>query len=259
LPGITHQQQVNYRWGGLIRGLLILGAWAGSVAGGLFLVPVTINTIPGIVPLIVWIAFLYTGMFITAHDAMHRTLLPRDPWWNDFVGQTCVRLFALFSYAKLRDKHAEHHRDPGTQADPDYHDGRHRGLLAWYFHFMWEYVTARQITGMGIVFITLWLVLGAPVANVILFWALPAILSTWQLFYFGTYLPHREPIHGYTNPHHARSNAYPRWLSFLTCYHFGYHLEHHEYPFVPWWKLGRVRDQLVRSASPEHGSMIPEK
>lgn len=26
-------------------------------------------------------------------------------------------------------------------------------------------------------------------------------------------------------------------LSFLTCYYFGYHLEHHLYPNVPWWRL----------------------
>ena len=45
----------------------------------------------------------------------------------------------------------------------------------------------------------------------------------------------------YDNPHRARSNGYPPWLSFLTCYHFGYHFEHHEYPYVPWWGLSSVR------------------
>jgi fatty acid desaturase len=23
----------------------------------------------------------------------------------------------------------------------------------------------------------------------------------------------------------------------LTCYFFGYHLEHHQYPTLPWWRL----------------------
>ncbi len=29
-------------------------------------------------------------------------------------------------------------------------------------------------------------------ANLILFWAIPAMLSAFQLFYFGTYRPHRH-------------------------------------------------------------------
>jgi beta-carotene ketolase (CrtW type) len=241
---VTPQRMVNYRWGGLARGLVILMAWSVAVAGGVFFFPVTLSTIAWSVPLIALIAFLYTGLFITAHDAMHRTLMPRDPFWNDLLGQICVRLFALFSYAKLREKHWQHHQAPAGPHDPDYHDGRDASLLGWYAHFMLEYVTWGQILGMGVVFVTLWQLAGAHVENVILFWAIPAILSTWQLFYFGTYLPHHEPAGGYTNPHRARSNAYPRWLSFVTCYHFGYHLEHHEFPFVPWWKLGRLRKEL---------------
>lgn len=248
MSAVTQQRMVNYRWGGLTRGLTILTAWLAAVAGGLFLFPLSLSTVAWSVPLVMLIAFLYTGLFITAHDAMHQTLMPRDPFWNDLLGQVCVRLFALFSYTKLRTKHGQHHRNPATPNDPDYHDGKNSTLLGWYLHFMFEYVTWGQILGMGIVFVTLWKGAGAPVENVLLFWAIPSIVSTWQLFYFGTYLPHHEPAGGYTNLHRARSNAFPRWLSFLTCYHFGYHLEHHEYPFVPWWKLGRLRSELEESA-----------
>jgi beta-carotene ketolase (CrtW type) len=45
---------------------------------------------------------------------------------------------------------------------------------------------------------------------------------------------------GYTNPHRAQSNPLPIFWSFITCYHFGYHQEHHEYPHVPWWKLPEI-------------------
>jgi beta-carotene ketolase (CrtW type) len=76
--------------------------------------------------------------------------------------------------------------------------------------------------------------------NILLFWVLPILLSSLQLFFFGTYLPHRQPSAGYTNRHHARSNYFPEWLSFLTCYHFGYHWEHHEYPDLPWFELPRA-------------------
>ena len=103
-----------------------------------------------------------------------------------------------------------------------------------------EYLSWRQMVGMAIVFQILEYVLGIPTLNLILFWVSPALLSTLQLFYFGTYLPHRRPEDGYDNPHRARSNAYSTFWSFITCYHFGYHWEHHEYPSVPWWHLPEV-------------------
>jgi len=82
-----------------------------------------------------------------------------------------------------------------------------------------------------------------PLTNLLLFWVAPALLSTFQLFYFGTYLPHRLPAAGYDNMHRAVSSNYPVWLSLLTCFHFGYHLEHHVQPVVPWWRLPRLHRQ----------------
>lgn len=243
MQAIDHADIVSFRWGGLVRAVIISSAWLALMIAGLLFVPVRVEWLGVIVPLVLLQAFTYTGLFITAHDAMHGTLMPAHPRLNDLIGHLCVVLFALFSYQKLRTKHADHHRSPASNEDPDYHDGKHSGLLAWYIHFMLEYVTLGQILGMGVVFVTLWLGAGARPENVILFWAVPAILSTWQLFYFGTYLPHRQPSEGYTNRHRAQSNEYPPWLSFITCYHFGYHLEHHEHPFVPWWKLGRWRSE----------------
>ena len=119
------------------------------------------------------IMFLYTGLFITAHDAMHRTLMPRDPLWNNILGRIVVFIFALFSYAKLLEKHREHHEHPATMEDPDYHNGKHAGFIAWYGHFMTEYMTWTQLLGMGTVFCILWLVFGADPQNVFLFGLFP--------------------------------------------------------------------------------------
>ena len=85
------------------------------------------------------------------------------------------------------------------------------------------------------------LLLGAPTANTLLFWAVPSILSSLQLFAFGTYLPHRHEEEAFRDRHNARSNDYPRWLSLLTCFHFGYHHEHHAKPGTPWWRLPSIR------------------
>ncbi len=69
------------------------------------------------------------------------------------------------------------------------------------------------------------------------FWALPAILSSIQLFYFGTYRPHHLNARPFADHHRARSDEFSLLTSLLACFHFGYHLEHHEMPWIPWWKL----------------------
>ncbi|MBF2026401.1 MAG: fatty acid desaturase [Oscillatoriales cyanobacterium C42_A2020_001] len=84
-------------------------------------------------------------------------------------------------------------------------------------------------------------ILQIPESSLLLFWIIPTILSSFQLFYFGTYLPHRELPEGYPNSHRARSTCFAPLWSFLTCYHFGYHEEHHEHPSAPWWQLANVR------------------
>ncbi len=189
--------------------------------------------------------FLSTGLFITAHDAMHGTVAPGHRRLNDLLGTIAIGLYALFSYRKLHRKHWEHHAHPGIPGeDPDFHDGEHPGFFRWYAHFVWGYVGIWQIVGMAIVFNVLSHGVGLPEPDLFVLWVAPALLSTFQLFYFGTYLPHREP-HAADDEHRARSNEYPAWLSFLTCYHFGYHREHHESPGTPWWRLPAKRSELA--------------
>lgn len=185
--------------------------------------------------------FLYTGLFITAHDAMHGTVAPDYPRLNRMVGVLSVLLYALFSFRRLRRAHWRHHANPGGDDDPDFHDGENDGLLSWYFRFMANYVSLLQLAGMALVFNLLQHLVGISALHLVVFWVLPSVLSTVQLFYFGTVLPHRRDFRGFADHHRARSNDFSPLLSFLTCYHFGYHWEHHERPDLPWWALPRFR------------------
>ena len=77
--------------------------------------------------------------------------------------------------------------------------------------------------------------------QIVLLYGAPAILSSLQLFYFGTYRPHRHCDtsggDGFSDRHNARSDGFGSFVSLATCFHFGYHLEHHRRPDVPWWAL----------------------
>ena len=187
------------------------------------------------------LTWLSVGLFITAHDAMHRSLAPNHPALNRAVGTLALLIYAGFAFGKLLPKHHEHHRAPGSAEDPDF-DPDHPGRFwPWYLRFFRAYFGWREFAWVAAVSTLYILVLRAPLANVWLFWAAPALLSSLQLFAFGTWLPHR---HGddFPDQHNARSNRMPGWLSLLTCFHFGgFHHEHHLHPHLPWWRLPEAR------------------
>ena len=178
---------------------------------------------------------LYTGLFITSHDAMHGSV-SRNKKLNHFIGTVTSLLFAFNSYDRLIVKHHEHHRHVATDDDPDYHESGKFWL--WYWNFLKRYITWQQL-----VLITVSLQLLAlifPMENLIIYWVIPSILSTFQLFYFGTYIPHKDG-HKTGNKHKSRSLDKNHLLAFFSCYFFGYHYEHHDAPGLPWWRLWQMK------------------
>ncbi|MGY6558905.1 MAG: fatty acid desaturase [Nitritalea sp.] len=213
--------------------LLIIFLWAGCLVLA-FQVPVAWDN-PLTYVLVLLQTHLYTGLFITAHDAMHG-VVSGNKRVNNFIGHLCATLFSYNAYWKLFPKHHEHHRFVATAKDPDYHASGN--FFIWYLSFVRQYVTLWQILAMAVTFnvLKLWL----PVPPLVVYWMLPAVLSTLQLFYFGTYLPHKGEA---TNAHHSRSQKKNHLWAFLSCYFFGYHFEHHDSPGTPWWRLWQVKEK----------------
>ena len=214
------------------RGLLSAGLFHGLVREPVFLMTIelTVYSLAGFHA--IWLrSFLNVGLFITAHDAMHGTLYTRSQQVNH-DGGAVRRLYAGFSYKHLLLEHHKHHRLSGTLEDPDFADDYEHGFFRWLFSFMMRYCSVGQMAAVSFIYLAL-LSFDFNPLNVILFWAVPAIMSALQLFYFGTYRPHRIEEIAFEDEHRARSMDSSNLYSFLTCYHFGYHLEHHRYPWVP--------------------------
>jgi beta-carotene ketolase (CrtW type) len=224
---------------GITIALTIIGLWISSLFV-FFSWEITPSYLPHILVAIWWQTFLYTGLFITGHEGMHGLICPQNLQLNHLIGWIAVKLYALFDYKKLLTKHWLHHRHPASALDPDFHDGESSAFWAWYSHFLKNYWSWKRLTSLLAIVGFLSLAFNIPLLNLFCFVLLPAILSSLQLFYFGTFLPHREPQEGYCSPHRSQSTALPVFWSFITCYHFGYHQEHHEYPNVPWWQLPRI-------------------
>jgi beta-carotene ketolase (CrtW type) len=181
-------------------------------------------------------AYLFTGLFITGHDAMHG-VVSRRPRLNAALGTLACLLFAGLSYRRLVKNHRLHHAAPASEGDPDFGGGG-TAFWPWFGRFMWHYTTVGQLLVMAAAFNLL--KLAAPEWRLWAFWVVPALLATLQLFFFGTYLPHRRPVTDGMAPHHARSQEGGHLRALLSCYFFGYHWEHHASPGTPWWRLWQV-------------------
>ncbi len=225
---------------GLFLGLLILIAWLASLL--LLLLAAPFPGPPAMVLLAVALrTFLQTGLFVLGHDAMHRTLVPGHRRLNDALGRLALLLYAALPYGRCRRQHLRHHRCPGSLRDPDFRSSREDGVVLWYARFMGNYLSAAQLAPLLLAWALAAVVLAGRdperLTNLVVFWILPLVLSSFQLFLFGTYLPHRSERSEDGDRHDVRSLRYSPLLSLLACYHFGYHWEHHAFPSEPWFRL----------------------
>lgn len=220
---------------GVAIALAVVGAWLAVELAGLFLLP-----LQGALALAPLATFLYVGLFITAHDALHGSVATRHPRLNRWVSRVALWLYAAFDERALRAAHARHHASPAAEGDPDYARGER--YLPWLAAFAFRYVSLRQLALLALEGNVLIHLCGVRPAQLVAVWIAPAVASAVQLFTFGTYLPHRTPPGGHRDAHRARSLALPSLLSFLTCWHFGgCHHQHHQDPSLPWWRLDAQR------------------
>jgi beta-carotene/zeaxanthin 4-ketolase len=145
----------------LLIALTIFAAWASSL---FLLLSLDVSKLH-----FVWIVlamlgqmFLYTGLFITAHDAMHGVVFPKNLKVNNWIGAIALWLYGLFSYKKLLQKHWQHHHHPASHLDPDFHDGNHKNFFAWYFHFMKGYWSWWPLLGLIAIYHSVHLILQIP-------------------------------------------------------------------------------------------------
>lgn len=222
---------------GIIVALIVFILWLLNLTYALFYQTVAIGNAWMYVQVLIQ-TWLYTGLFITAHDAMHGTV-SKNKTVNRIAGSVCTFLFAALSYRKLNSKHQLHHLYAGTPKDPDYKTGNQQFFL-WWFSFLKQYVTVLQIVSMAVLFNVLLLWFNQ--TSLLLFWVLPSVLATFQLFCFGTFIPHKLPHTPQMEPYRSRTQKTNHLLAFLSCYFFGYHYEHHHLPGTPWWKLYKIKD-----------------
>ena len=223
-------------------------AWLALHFTGIFAVDLGTESWAVVTVIVLLQAWLSTALFITAHDAMHGALAPTLPRLQRFAGRAALMIYAGIDYDRMTPKHFAHHKAVGTGGDPDFNAENPRTFGPWLARFFMTYYTHSQLARITAV-AAIYLLTGASLLNIVVFWAVPALLAMVQLFTFGTWLPHRHAEDAFADRHRARSNALPDWASLLTCFHFGgCHHEHHLHPSEPWWRLPERRREM-RAAS----------
>jgi len=235
-----HKVLVANDWSGLLIALTIIGLWFVSLFA-LLTIPILNTSWLWLISAILGRTYLHTGLFILAHDAIHVNLVPHNRSLNHLIGRFAVTVYGFLSYDLCFKNHFKHHRYPSQSEDPDFHGSTANPLL-WYCKFIAEYFPRRSLI---MFLVNMILIAGGlitffhvPFLNLIFFGLLPLVLSSWQLFFFGTYLPHHQV---YENPNFSprlQSSYCSNLWSFWSCYNFGhYHWEHHQYPKTPWYRL----------------------
>lgn len=229
---------------GLALAAAIFAAWAGLHLYAMFAFDLTWRTLPAALAIAAVQCWLSVGLFIVSHDAMHGSLVPRGGRLNGLIGGALLFLYAGFGWRRMRAAHFAHHKAPGSVDDPDFSVDHATRFWPWYGTFLSRYFGWSSMLFVGTVVTVYWLV-GVPVENIVLLYGLPAIASSLQLFYFGTYRPHRHDGQDFADDHNARSDGFGALASLVTCFHFGYHHEHHRAPHLPWWRLPAARRRAL--------------
>lgn len=229
---------------GLAWAAAILASWLGLHLYAMFGFELTWRSLPLALGMALLQCWLSVGLFIVSHDAMHGSLVPDGGRLNGAVGAALLFLYAGFGWKRMRDAHFAHHKAPGSDRDPDFDAANPTRFWPWYATFLKRYFGWGSILFVSFMVTLYWLVFAVPVEKIVLLYGLPAIASSLQLFYFGTFRPHRHESAsqaGFTDRHNARSERFGTLASLASCFHFGYHHEHHRAPDVPWWGLPGLR------------------
>ena len=233
-------------WIGLLVFGTIFSLWFASLFA-LLTIPLSDISWLWLIGFILGRTYLHTGLFILAHDSMHGNLIPHSRSLNNLIGRLAVWVYGFLPYDHCYVNHSDHHHYPSQIGDPDFH-GAISHPLFWYGKFIREYFPIRSliifIVNMSVIFWGSALMLNVSFINLFIFWLLPLVLSSSQLFFFGTYLPHRQTAVNLNFSPRLNSSYYSIFWAFFSCYNFGhYHWEHHEYPKTPWYKLHNIHLQ----------------
>jgi fatty acid desaturase len=228
-------------------------------------------------PLYIIAAASLHGISLFTHEGVH-SVLSTNPQWNRILSIVCA-LPVLQNYSAYKVLHLQHHKNLGDSGDPDHY----KNYTKWnwlVFTMYWGrlligypfYLIAIPILGfrqgntkdkvwitievilLGLLITT---VLHCPIPNSFLIhgWVIPMLFINTMINIRGmsqhTLLEHENDLIRGTRT--ILTNPITR---FFMC-NENYHLEHHLYPAVPWYKLNRLHQEIKEQLISQNAPYIP--
>src|SRR6185295_11373794 len=222
---------------------------------------------------VIWIGSRQHALFLLAHDGAHRLLHP-NRWWNDRLSELCLAWPLLVPFHSYRKIHVLHHRHLNSEADPDWRRNHSEalqlgrswmefarfalGLNASQFRVLDFFVMGRTDASAGRATLSgdrprvaLYAVIvgGAAAGDwlslLAAYWLVP--LFTWFLAVMRLKgLAEHFAVED-AAPANASRTTLPNWSEALLVApkNVGYHIEHHLFPGVPFYRLPMLHRQLM--------------
>ena len=218
------------------------------------------------------------ALLILMHDGVHYRLF-RNRRLNDWTAEIVLAWPNLISARAYRRNHFGHHRFLNTPQDPDW--ARRQGDPTWVFPLHWSRLAMlmlRDLSGLGaIYYLRLALMLlsrdtgvsrGFLIARygfyvtatailawfgashlLLMYWFVP--LFTWMTVIFRIRsIAEHSAIDGNTHAYAQTRSTHASLLEhiFVAPKNVNYHIEHHFYPSVPFYRLPRLHRTLMSKA-----------
>lgn len=268
--------QGEVAWPTVIMGLMI-------VAG--FLLVCYLGTMRYI-PL--WLGLIINSLILYAaqtplHEACHGNIAGRDSskmWINHLIGYLCGWVL-LHEYKAFRHMHLAHHRNPNNEElDPDtwvkvknplHVAFRCFTIVFYYNHFFFKNVAFKWREGKNLPLaihiilsytvlysIMFWLAVFGWWREVLMLWLLPHYIASAMIIFFFAYLVH-EPHEATDRYRDTNIFIFKNWghklITWAYCFQ-NYHLIHHLYPRIPFYRYPEVYDEVKPILEGEKSNII---
>lgn len=223
------------------------------------------------------LAVLFLHNFILLHESGHNTLSSKS-WLNVVIGHY-NSIFCCMPFYPWKIIHEEHHKWTGhIDKDPVFEllkQAKINKKLPWIFHVGWRTFIPLNVLFLHLVYWSypvkllkqkqlskpmfyrcLFSVLFLFLSYVVLKYCFPTFLTLknllpaiilygvlWETLSTPQHLGLAPTTHKPTLKEHAlttRSTWFPKWLQHYVFLNFGYHVEHHFFPALPWHELEKA-------------------
>ena len=216
-------------------------------------------------------------LFSPMHDAIHSSV-GKSKQLNLWVGRITFLYFSsLVAFDLMRFIHFRHHRNANGEGDEADHDVQSGPawllplkwpfidlIYGWHYLGYWKDRPKSETRSVIIMFLATlvvwpWLIINGYLMELLMFWIIPQRISFFFISFIFVYLPHvpneiseKEDVYRSTSIREGME-----WLLSPLMMYQNYHLVHHLYPNVPFYRLVKIWNSRLDEHLSHDPAIVP--